>query len=187
MHPVSPRECRQPALTVSAESLAVTAGTFGPLPLPSMIPALQGPGLRKHPGVRLDDLLPTSANVSRRYPAPWSTQPACASSTCQDGVVDTPVSASEGRSSRVYPMRGVTDKRNSRSLIQAVPGMLWAWIHPGYGLRRSGHELRIYGGKADRFHRKHGFQHFSRRVRGKRAVHAGGGEDVLQNVIQCFW
>ena len=31
-------------------------GTFGALPFASMIPTFQGPGLRKHPGVGLDDL-----------------------------------------------------------------------------------------------------------------------------------
>jgi len=39
-----------------------------------MIPTLQSGELRKHSPVRLDDPLQTSANVSRRYLAPWSTQ-----------------------------------------------------------------------------------------------------------------
>jgi len=39
--------------------VAVTAGTFGALPFASMIPALQSGELRKHPPVRLADLLQT--------------------------------------------------------------------------------------------------------------------------------
>jgi len=31
-------------------------GTFGALPFTSMIPSFEGPGLRKHPGVGIDDL-----------------------------------------------------------------------------------------------------------------------------------
>ena len=40
---------------------ATADGTFGSLPLPSVIPSFQCPGLRKHPGVGRNDLLSTSA------------------------------------------------------------------------------------------------------------------------------
>ena len=68
--------------------VSVAARTFGVLPFASMIPAFQCPGLRKHPGVGLTDLLQTSANASRRYLAPWSTQPVFTSSGIHAGVVD---------------------------------------------------------------------------------------------------
>ena len=40
---------------------AAADGTFGSLPLPSVIPSFPCPGLRKHPGVGRNDLLSTSA------------------------------------------------------------------------------------------------------------------------------
>ncbi|MBW9248184.1 MAG: hypothetical protein GJU72_03655 [Acidithiobacillus ferriphilus] len=54
MRPVSPRECLHPAPPFQGAT-----ETFGALPFASMISALQGGGLRKHPPVRLDDLLQT--------------------------------------------------------------------------------------------------------------------------------
>jgi hypothetical protein len=70
--------------------MMAAAGTFGALPFASMISALQSGELRKHSPVRLNDLSQTSANVSRRYSAPWSTQPAyhLASSGLQAVVID---------------------------------------------------------------------------------------------------
>jgi hypothetical protein len=67
----SPRECLQPAPADAA------VGTFGALPFASMIPSFQSPGLRKHPGVGLDDLLQTE-RVGYRFP--WSTELAFTSS-----------------------------------------------------------------------------------------------------------
>jgi len=73
-------------MSATGSCLAAAVKTFGALPFASMIPTFQCPGLRKHPGVGLDDPLQTSA----RYRAPWSTQPAycLAGSALQGGVVD---------------------------------------------------------------------------------------------------
>ena len=79
-------------MSATGSYVSVAAGIFGAFPFASMIPAFQSPGLRKHPGVGLDDLLQTSANVSRRYSAPWSTQPAFTSSALWGGVVDDSMS-----------------------------------------------------------------------------------------------
>lgn len=59
-------------------------GTFGALPFASMIPTFQGPGLRKHPGVGLTDLLHTERTG---YRCPWSTR-LFTSSALKGGVVD---------------------------------------------------------------------------------------------------
>jgi hypothetical protein len=46
-------------MSATGSILSDAAETFGALPFASMIPTFQGPGLRKHPGVGLDDLLQT--------------------------------------------------------------------------------------------------------------------------------
>jgi len=46
-------------MSATGSYLVVAVETFGALPFASMIPTFQGPGLRKHPGVGLDDLLQT--------------------------------------------------------------------------------------------------------------------------------
>ena len=48
-------------LIVGRMAHATADGTFGSLPLPSVIPSLQSRELRKHPLVRVNDLLSTSA------------------------------------------------------------------------------------------------------------------------------
>ena len=53
LRPVSPCQCRQPAPAGAAVK------TFGVLPFASMILTFQSGGLRKHPPVGLNDLLPT--------------------------------------------------------------------------------------------------------------------------------
>jgi len=46
-------------MSATGSFLAEAMRTFGALPFTSMIPTFQCPGLRKHPGVGPDDLLPT--------------------------------------------------------------------------------------------------------------------------------
>jgi hypothetical protein len=46
-------------MAATGSFLAEAMKTFGALTFASMIPTFQCPGLRKHPGVGLDDLLPT--------------------------------------------------------------------------------------------------------------------------------
>ncbi|MBK1655015.1 hypothetical protein CKO29_09925 [Allochromatium vinosum] len=46
-------------MSATGSRLAAAIGTFGALPFACMIPTFQGPGLRKHPGVGLNDLLQT--------------------------------------------------------------------------------------------------------------------------------
>jgi hypothetical protein len=46
-------------MSATGSCLAAAVKTFGALPFASMILTFQGPGLRKHPGVGLDDLLQT--------------------------------------------------------------------------------------------------------------------------------
>jgi hypothetical protein len=46
-------------MSATGSILSDAVGTFGALPFASMIPTFQGPELRKHPGVGLDDLLQT--------------------------------------------------------------------------------------------------------------------------------
>ena len=48
----------------TGSTLAGAVKTFGPFPLPSMIPALQSGELRKHSPVRLNDLYRTSAGLN---------------------------------------------------------------------------------------------------------------------------
>jgi hypothetical protein len=43
-------------MCITGSRLAAAISTFGVLPCASMILIFQGPGLRKHPGVGLDDL-----------------------------------------------------------------------------------------------------------------------------------
>ena len=58
-------------LLATGSRLAAAIRTFGALPFASMILIFQCPGLRKHPGVGLNDLLPTE-RIGYRFP--WSTQ-----------------------------------------------------------------------------------------------------------------
>jgi len=46
-------------MSTTGSCLATATETFGALPFASVIPVFQSPGLRKHPGVGLDDLLLT--------------------------------------------------------------------------------------------------------------------------------
>jgi len=91
----------------TGSTLAGAIRTFGALPFASMIRTFQGPGLRKHPGVSLDDLF-----MTERFAPQTLVNQACsilpffegigepinpqgvrrldlASSVLQDGVVDS--------------------------------------------------------------------------------------------------
>ncbi len=46
-------------MSATGSYLTVAIGTFGALPFANLILTFQGPGLRKHPGVGLDDPLQT--------------------------------------------------------------------------------------------------------------------------------
>ena len=54
-----PRGSLPSGMSATGSRLAAATRTFDALPFVSVIRAFQGPGLRKHPGVGLDDLLHT--------------------------------------------------------------------------------------------------------------------------------
>jgi hypothetical protein len=69
-------------MSATGSRLAAAVSTFGVLPFACMILTFQGPGLRKHPGVGLDDLWQTE-RIDDRFP--WSTQPVLTSSALRAG------------------------------------------------------------------------------------------------------
>ena len=117
-----------------------------------MIPTLQSSGLRKHPLVRLNDPYPTSANASRRYSAPWSTQPVFTSSGLQAGVVDFNSPGGTGWHKPNDRLQYAHESHDTESaspikglvvqLVRQIHARFVAWVSRRQSRQKAGHRFR---------------------------------------------